>query len=149
MYNPENGVQIFTTLVKFWAWLCVHTSTILQLVLGGRKKGEKREGFDGICWVPAQLHFQWETCLKEQGKACWIIILTILLCLLCACICTHMGTHMYTHIYTHNVLERIEVKKSSNNFLHDNKDLSESIVSIPSTLLKSSLDAWVYDWAVL
>jgi hypothetical protein len=56
---------------------------------------------------------------------------------------------MYTHIYTHNVLERIEVKKSSNNFLHDNKDLSESIVSIPSTLLKSSLDAWVYDWAVL
>lgn len=60
-----------------------------------------------------------------------------------------MGTHMYTHIYTHNVLERIEVKKSSNNFLHDNKDLSESIVSIPSTLLKSSLDAWVYDWAVL
>lgn len=38
---------------------------------------------------------------------------------------------------------------ASNNFLHDNKDLSESIVSIPSTLLKSSLDAWVYDWAVL
>lgn len=65
-------------------------------------------------------------------------------------LCVHESMHLHTrgrrHAHT-QFLERKQIKKTATNFFI--KDLSKALVYIPSTRLKSSLDALVNEWAGL